>query len=101
MSFGREIERIVTAKAGAVMEKLTGEQTRRIEAAVFRLGAFKQQQVLDPMHAAAYQPDVEAALLSIESIVAESGFDVERAVNEAVAEVIGKALRVGLALVVA
>ena len=100
MSFAREFEKVVSTKFEEVTGKLAGTDRKRFTQAAYQLGVFRGYQLQNPRKAQVWQGDVDAALLSMESIVAESAFDVQRAVNEAVAEVIGAAIGVGLTVLV-
>ena len=100
MSFAREVQGRVMERYKAVAADLDGRQRERMAEALYRLGFYKQAQLMDPATGKSYQADIDSALLSVASIAAETAFDVERAVNEAVAEVVGVALGAAFKLVV-
>lgn len=95
MGFAREVEKAFSGRFAAELDRLEGPQRERLTAAIYRAASFEGMKIMDPAHAAAYEADVESALLSAESIVAESSFDLSAALRASVLDVLGVALQVG------
>lgn len=98
MSFAREVERVATRKFEELTGRLAGVDRRRFSEAAYRLGLFRSYQLANPRKAEVWAADVESALLSLESIGAKAAFDARRAVDEAVVEVVGLTLKIGVGL---